>query len=240
MCRSLQPSLLPPRLAWGRAPEEGPLPRLSIAGLAAVFLHFHFTSCHPVLNVPAKALRSAASHQDKGPRHHPPTHFSIINTVPGTQDVVEEIDRSPPFAKLHCNKDVKTNLTRLWGAQKKSGSGLGAPTNLGSGLSPALGCQPTSAGPMGSPSPGFLFRQEEAGLRPQGINTTRSPRRVRGAQSWRLMLFGSGDVGQETMIHEPLRLRGSPPPAPRCTRYARSALWLPPVTPEESGCGEHR
>ena len=125
MCRSLQPSLLPPSLAWGRAPEEGPLPRLSIAGLAAVFLHFHFTSCHPVLNVPAKALRSAASHQDKGPRHHPPTHFSIINTVPGTQDVVEEIDRSPPFAKLHCNKDVKTNLTTLWGAQKKSGSWAG-------------------------------------------------------------------------------------------------------------------
>ena len=121
MCRSLQPSLHPPRLAWGQAPEEGPLPGLSIAGLAAVFLHFHFTSCRPVLNAPAKALPRVASHQDKGPR---PPRFSIIDTVPGTQDAVEEIDQSPLFAKLHCNKDVKTNLTRLWGAQK-SGSWAG-------------------------------------------------------------------------------------------------------------------
>lgn len=153
----------------GQAPQECPLPGRSTGGL---HLCFFTSACRPVLNAPAKALRSAASHEDRGP--HPP-RLSMINTVSGTQDVVEEIGQSTPSAKLHCNKDVKNQLDRTLGSSELE-------WELGSGLSPAPGCQPTSTGPAGSPSPGLLIHREDAGLRPQGINTAHRPRCVQGTQ----------------------------------------------------------
>lgn len=194
MCRSLQPSLHPPRLAWGQAPEEGPLPGLSIAGLTAVFLHFHFTSCRPVLNAPAKALLRVASHQDKGPR---PPRFSIIDTVPGTQDVVEEIDQSPPFAKLHCNKDVKTNLTRLWGAQKKSGSWAGSTHKSGVWSLPCAWMPADLRWPHG-------LSQSRFPCLPRGSRAP-SPGDQHDTLSQELARRSELTARQETMIHEPSR-----------------------------------
>lgn len=110
--------LVPPAKPPSPTPCLGPGPRGVYAPRTVhrwVSICFFTSACRPVLNAPANALRSAASHEDRGPR---PPRLSIINTVSGMQDVVEEIDQSTPSAKLHCNKDVKNQLDRTLGSSE--------------------------------------------------------------------------------------------------------------------------